>query len=228
MARDAPVATAKAIRKACETCDVKQLAVTMQGQASSYMEPLTVARDVPAVWQCDMCEYSCGNKATLQCHYTSKHKQFSNTSRCVDTSWCTVCGLLFDDSAAVADHLRSSQMCRLNLLLRGPFLSDEELAANLASRARWRQQNIKGGQVAGKRKNLCVRTFGPHQVVMNAGGEIVELSDTGHPLGGRGTPMYLPSGLLMPDPDSIAGCPASRYAPCTGKCVLCEGPLVDG
>ena len=121
--------------------------------------------------------------------------------------------------------MRSSKICRLNLLLRGPFLDDAQLAASMAERALWRKQNIKSGLAVGKRKKLCVRSFGPHQVILNAGGEIVQSSLKGHPLGGRGRPMYLPSGLLRPDPVEVTGCPASRLAPCSGKCVLCFGHI---
>ena len=205
------------------------MAIVMQSNDASYREPIQnrVGTDLPSTWTCTECDYSCGNKTTLQCHMTAAHGMVSCISRCVDTVWCTVCGLLFDSEAGVMEHAGKTKLCRHNLLFRGPHLDDEGHSASLARRAEARRNNIRRGVSHGKVQNLCVRTFGPHQIILDEHGEEVVASKRGHPLGPN-KPLHLPSGLLCPDLDDVPGCQASRYSSCTGACLLCEGSFDDG
>ena len=224
MARDSPVSTAKAIRKACDQADVRQMAVVLQSNDAAYIEPVRPSSvvDLPSAWTFVECDYSCGTKTALKCHMTTAHGQYSEVGKCIDTCWCTVCGLLFDDEALVAEHVGKSKVCRLNLLLRGPHLDEAAHAATLARRSEFRRRNKRGGLSQGKVTNLCVRTFGPHQLIVDANGERLLTSKRGHPLGDN-KPLYLPSGLLRPDLDAVVGCEATRYRPCSAACLMCKG-----
>ena len=162
----------------------------------------------------------------MKCHMTTAHGQYSAVGKCIDTSWCTVCGLLLDDEALVAEHVGKSKVCRLNLLRRGPHLDEGAHAAALARRSEFRRRNLKGSVSQGKVTNLCVCTFGPHQLIVDENGERLLPSKKGHPLGPN-RPLYLPSGLLCPYLDAVNGCQASRYRSCTEACLMCKGLFAD-
>ena len=161
-------------------------------------------------------------ETALNCDSTTAHGEYSEVGKCIDTRWCSVCGLLFDGEALVAEHAGKSDLCRLNLFLRGAFLDESSHDAALSRRTFFRRTNLNKGVSQGKVAKLCVRTFGPHQCVFNEQGGVVVPSKKGHPLGPN-RPLHLPSGLLCPYLDAVPGCQASRYRTCTDACLICRG-----
>ena len=137
MARGSPVPTAKAIKQACGQAEVRQMAMILQSNDEAYIEPVVPhsVGDIPSTWTCTECDHSCGTRTALKCHMTTAHGVYSDVGKCIDTCWCTVCGLLFDHEALVAEHVGKSKVSRLNLLLRGPHLDEAAHAAALARRS---------------------------------------------------------------------------------------------
>ena len=223
LAKISPFKTAAAIKKACGTSAVINLALALQDKASGFVENLAPSPDaVQTIYTCDQCSYSCNSVHAMTCHGIVAHAQTSTVSRCIDTAWCSICGLLFDSPVGVRNHVWHSDICRLNLLWRGPFLQGDSHLEALAVRAAVIKKNNKAG--VGKEKNvhLCVRTFGPHQPILDGSGEIVLPSRRGHPLGNNKA-LHLPSNLTEVDNYVEVGCPAARYELCSPSCGLCGG-----
>ena len=136
-----------------------------------------------------------------------------------------MCGLRFGNTASVREHAgEKSELCLLNLLIRGPFLSPEQHRASLDDANTTRKENSVSGYSKHKSQRLCVRTFGPHFPVYDRHGEMVKTSKKGHPLG-PSRALHLPAHLLEIDEFRVADglCTASRYAECTERCMLCKG-----
>ena len=183
---------------------------------------MTAPAIVQTVFTCDKCSYTCHSKHAITCHAITAHAQVSTVSRCIDAPWCSVCGLLFDSTVGVRNHIWHSDICRHNLLWRGPFLQGDNHIAALDERASIVRQNVKSGVSKEKVKHLCVRTFGPHQPILDRFGEIIRPSKKGHPLGDN-RPLHFPSNLTEVDNYVEEGCPATRYARCSARCGLCGG-----
>ena len=67
--------------------------------------------DLPSSWSCEMCTYTCASKRALTCHYTTAHAKKSAISQFVNSEWCSICGLVFDNFANVMTHVNSSTIC---------------------------------------------------------------------------------------------------------------------
>ena len=104
---------------------------------------------------------------------TAAHGSKSEVSRCIDACWCTVCGLFFDNEAVVSEHVHGHAICRLNMLLRGPHVHGDAHKEALSRRAAIRRKNKHSGIPQGKITNLCVRSFGPHKIIIGTDGERV-------------------------------------------------------
>ena len=100
------------------------------------------------------------------------------------------------------------------------------LEASLDEDATFKTDNGKAGKTTMKKAGCCVRTFGPHRVILNEAGHVVQPSKRGHPLG-NGRPLFLPYNLLEHVPVVDVRCEAARYRACTAKCGLCGG-MSDG
>ena len=102
------------------------------------------------------------------------HGCTSVLSWCIDTLWCTVCGLSFGHLAAVREQAgESSELCRISLLLRGPFLTDEQHRCGLDEAQTTRKGNDRVGCSTHESDRLCVRTCGPHLPPIDRHGEEV-------------------------------------------------------
>ena len=116
-----------------------------------------------------------------------------------------------------------SEVCRLNLLLRGPFMTEIEVSEVNEEIATIRRANFALGFGKSRVKFQCTRSFGPHLHVFGMDGSITT-PRKGNPLG-KG-PRRLPRHLLTLDDDNsyscTASCPASRFSLCTGRCLLCH------
>ena len=160
----------------------------------------------------------------LRCHRTAYHGQLSSANWCIDTSTCTVCLLAFSSIATCKAHVMDkSQVCRLNLLMRGPFLSIGEVLACNVGVSGSRCTNMAQGKPRNHAKVLCTRTFGPIQVVYDVEGEPI-VPYKGNPL--RVGPLRLPHQLIKCDVQpalSEGQCPASVRKPCGVGCLLCRG-----
>ena len=212
--------------------------------------------DVQTVLRCDLCDYSCDTAKQLGMHSRITHSSRHPVNKCIDVSWCTVCGIDRHNRAGMMVHLQDrSHVCRLNLLLRGEFVSDEAAAALDDEAAASRLKNVHSGRGKHFVDKTCVRVFGPWPIVVNLAGEVIS-SLNGHPLGNSQKwykPARLDPRLLLEigcashckrfsawvrgklscrcqlctaRPAHIV-CPASLFVVCTGKCVLCGGvPLL--
>ena len=86
-----------------------------------------------------------------------------------------------------------SALCRLNLLLRGVFLSQEDADAYAVVDAETRRSNVKSGRHKHFVERRCTRIFGPFLTVIDLNGEPI-CSRDGHPLG-TGRRWYRPAQL---------------------------------
>ena len=180
--------------------------------------------DIPSVWQCDECAYVAKSFKALRCHRSTFHGVLDSTNWCIDTSTCTVCLLAFSSVAACKAHVMDkSRVCRLNLLMRGPFLSTVEVLACNVGVSSTRCTNLSAGKPRNHAKFLATRTFGPIEPVYNVAGEPF-VPYKGNPL--RVGPLRLPHRLIECDvqPALAEGqCPASVRKPCAVGCLLCRG-----
>ena len=191
MAKAKPHQTAQAVHKICMEEKAVQAAESMAlGMSDDVIVPAASADDLI---QCNLCEYK-GNARQVQCHQQRWHGTIADLTICVDTAACTVCGLLFESVAVNRRHSRESSLCLHNLLRRGPFIDDATLALSLDEDALFKTSHGKSGQVTMKRSKCCVRTFGPHRIVVNMEGADIAPSKKGHPLG-NGRPLFLPRQL---------------------------------
>ena len=101
LAMDFPHKTAAALKKAGDSPAAVNLAIAIQARNDGYIEPVAAVVDVPTIWRCNMCEYTCGSRNALSQHECVVHGCTSVISWCIDTLWCTVCGLSFEHLASV-------------------------------------------------------------------------------------------------------------------------------
>ena len=198
-------------------------------------------QDCPTVHCCDECVYTCESSKQLAAHKRIKHFHRHPVNKCIDTPWCSVCGILTHHRAGLMRHVQdSSRICQFNLLMRGECVSDEAAAALEAEAASCRLQNIHAGRGKHHVKQAAVRVYGPWQPVMSLEGALLA-SAQGHPLGNN-QKWYRPARLQVKScksfdswirgrhrckcklctvlPAAIA-CPASLYVQCTTECMIC-------
>ena len=217
MAKEAPKQTTKAVHKICfEAKAIEAAEARALGWADESVVPVSIADNVV---HCKLCDFH-GTRVQVQCHEQRVHGTISDITRCVDTSACTVCGLLFESVVICRRHSRESSICNFNLLRRGPFLTAAELAASLDDDAAIKVANCKVAKAALKTSKVCTRTFGPHQLIFNKDGVVIQPSAKGHPLG-NGRPLFLPRHLCEVSEVCLEPCEATRYKPCTDQCRLC-------
>lgn len=78
-------------------------------------------------------------------HKVKTHASTSVVCSCINTVYCPLCMLLCHTRAAVMAHmLDKSQICRVNLLLAVPWLSQEVVAALNGEATLDRNGNMKG------------------------------------------------------------------------------------
>ena len=226
MARANPRSAIACIRKAVRQEKAIQVACAM---AAPVGGDGGTGRTEALSFQCPVCTFSCSTMCGLQGHLTMSHGRINELTACIDTPWCTVCGLR---SASVNMNLHhayeGSEICRHNLLKRGPFLEGEALVAVMASTALCRSESFKAGNQRRKADKSCIRSFGPHQQIWTVcDSHVIVPSKRGHPLGSdKKRKLHLPPHLWDEIDNSLLDClpcHASLYSPCTDKCVLCRG-----
>ena len=172
------------------------------------------------------CDYTCDSYSALNCHMLNMHGFMSEASRCVNSATCSVCGLVFSGVANNREHVGvgGSKICLHNLLQRGAFVSEAEVATINEEIAAARRVNFAKGFNKSKVKFRCTRSLGPLMPAYGLDGVAIT-PHKGNPIGSG--QLRLPYHLLVLDTDnsfcSTTSCPAARFSPCTGQCVLCFG-----
>ena len=250
-----PVVALRAIRKACFAPEAVTAALADMPMVVK-MEIVQVEDEVIAVpvgdeqtvHQCTDCDYSCDSKKQLLCHSRVTHGHRHPVNRCVDTTYCLVCGLDRHTRAGILAHLQDrTPICRLNLLKRGPHVSEEAAEALALEAAAQRTGNSHGGRDKHFAERKCVRIYGPFLPVLDLNGDVIQARN-GHPLGPNrawnrparlDAPMckrFLfgdrgPLGCMCADCTAMAprarACPASLRVQCTADCALCRGMGLD-
>ena len=125
----------------------------MQEKAVRHAEALAVTGGaskggtVPAVattLQCPFLPRMCSSKQEMHGHVQGMHRAINEVTRCIGSGTCSVCGLLFE---GVAGNAYKSEISKLNLLLRGPFLDETALTDTLADAASFHKQTREPVQV---------------------------------------------------------------------------------
>ena len=89
---------------------------------------LAGAADLPSQWSRVACEYTASSRNALTLHMVTAHGARLEVGRCINSDVCSVCGLSFRSITAAKEHvLDKSKLRKLNLLVRGPWMSDEEV-----------------------------------------------------------------------------------------------------
>ena len=219
MARDFPKQTARAVMKICLEPKAVQCAEALAlGKVVDDIVTDAVADDS---YHCRFCAYH-GSARQVQCHEQRLHAAVSDLMYCADSCTCSICGLTFESVVVNRRHSRESLLCKLNLLRHGPVIEGLDLLLSLDEDASFKSANGKAGKTTMKTSGCCVRAFGPHRIIYDADGHIVQASKRGHPLG-NGRPLFLPPHLLEHVEVLELPCPAARYSACTDWCGLCGG-----
>ena len=250
-----PVIALRAIRKACSgpealTAALADMPIVARIEvAQSADGPIVVPlADEPTVLQCDECPYTCSTRKQLLYHSRVANSHRHPINKCVDTTYCPVCGIDRHTRAGILVHLHDrTPICRLNLLMRGEHVSDEAAAVLAAEAAGLRASNTAAGRDKHFAELRCVRIYGPFLPVGGLDGDIIQ-SKNGHPLGPNrvwNRPARLNSAVckkfLFWDhgslgctcaectalPPRVHQCPASLYVQCTVECALCRGRGLD-
>ena len=251
MARRNPRSCIAAIRKTCHLPRaLEQAFVQMRSLHGDvdvahivppHLSGLVV--DVPTVWDCTECAYTCNTAKQLGCHDRVSHGTRSRLNNCIDSTHCTVCNLQLYTRANVMTHLHDrSPLCRMNLLSRGECVSDAAAVVLASEAAATRLANTKAGKHKHFATRKSVRLFGPFLEVFDLDGNPI-VAKNGHPLGpGRAwnrparldvkvCNKYLCWSRSRPDcsctncasiPADVT-CPAALLVQCTDKCVICSG-----
>ena len=224
MAKRSPNQTAAALRKACSEAKAINAAEGMACGYEAAKAPTYGAAAVSSLdeLKCRYCEYSSDSRTAMQCHESRLHGHVNDVTRCIDTARCSVCALTFESIDGNMSHVYKSDVCRLNHLLRGPFLEGEALRDVLAEASEFRRSNSDGGRNPRQISKICVRAFGPHQIIMNQDGNCVVPSKKGNPLGGSNR-LHLPGHLTEFVEKFDFPCQGARYTVCTAACLLCRG-----
>ena len=252
-----PVTAARSLQKACGSPEALTYALEALpifpkvGIVMAENGPIVVEmQDAPTRLECDLCDYSCSTSKQMAMHSRIKHMSRHPVNRCIDVPWCTVCGIHRHNRAGMMVHLQDrSKICRLNLLLRGEFVTEEAAEILDAEAATSRLSNVHSGTGKHQVDKLCVRVFGPWQKVVVLEGMVI-CTPNGHPLGNSqkwywparlepkhllriGCPSYCKHftawvrgqhtcrcAQCKSVPSAIR-CPASKSVQCTEKCMVC-------
>ena len=106
IARESPRVTIAGVKKACHAMHamleaIKLLPFTPKVTAGASVADGACGGDVLAVWQWGSCQHSCGYKKQLGVHARIAHGTKPAVARCIDTTPCTVCSLLFHHMVVV-------------------------------------------------------------------------------------------------------------------------------
>ena len=175
--QQAPKAARTLIRRVCD------------GKAA---RSLTFGETSPAVCKLGQnfscpCGWSGKSKGSFMLHKQLAHGQRSPSQSYIDeTHACFCCLLKFSTRELARNHLVRSKHCFINVLLRVPPLSSEELAAiskaeNAAVRAR-----IKAGLPAHHAKAPPKRMYGPLWPLITLQGNFISPGSKAHPHGPSG------------------------------------------
>ena len=153
-------------------------------------------------------------------HYVVKHKSFSGIYACMGRTSCDVCGLQYGTISALVNHIGNSKLCKLNLLLRGPYLDKTETELVLQTVRDERSDARRLMYPVNSSKQVPYRQFGPFLPVMGLDSVYIRTTN-GHPLGGKRwkrLPRYPPAA----HEDSSCACSASLFKQCDYRCILCR------
>ena len=136
----------------------------------------------------DTCTCSCGatfgSKAALGIHRFHKHGYRSIVSNYADSSCqCRACLAQYDNLQILKEHLGTSRLCLLNLLLRVPPQSPAELEFTSKAAAAIVLKNVRAGLPKFHVANPPLRASGPLWQLIDLNGFYVDESDPSHPWG---------------------------------------------
>ena len=219
MPQSEPKSLLKAVDKACRSAFPRDAAIADHtwvpaALKDSYVEDTTE-------WRCDICGKLERSKEALLLHQRTIHEIISPMHACIDSPLCTICLVLFPTMGHSKRHvIVNSEICRYNLMLRGAFLNDVEVAVLRKTGYVQKRED----KYSSKYKQVCCRVFGPSRPVYSLEGSLVQ-PYRANPLGDIKQPQRLPSHLFLVEepPSPSVGCAASLYKACTGKCLLCRG-----
>ena len=138
-------------------------------------------RDIQQVWTCSTCGACFKAKQALAVHSYRKHCQKRVERLYLDSTHCTVCLVEFWSRERVIAHIsEKSHVCRHNLVLRGPVLTQDQ--ADELDREELQEQ-IRANRSCGLRRSHahkpCVRLQGPLPNVI----PLCDVAGEHHPLG---------------------------------------------
>jgi hypothetical protein len=118
---------------------------------------------------CPICRVSSKSLQAHSVHLARKHGIKSSLRRYVDSPVCRICMVNFTSRERCLNHVRyRSKVCKINVLLRGPCISQEE-ATNLDEQELEDNRKLYAG---GKRRHFvrtpCFRVEGPLLPVLNS------------------------------------------------------------
>ena len=138
-------------------------------------------RDAQHAWKCEACQANFKSKQGLASHNFQSHG-LRRVERCyVDTTHCPICLLEFWTRERLIVHVsEKSTLCKHNLMLRGPVLTESEaMELDRAELGRIRE-NCKQGLRRTHARKPCVRIEGPLPHVLTFDDET---ACSRHPLG---------------------------------------------
>ena len=175
--RASPKAARTLIRKICD---------------SDGARSLTLGEVKPAVRRLELCfSCPCGwTGKSVQAFWQHKrlaHGEHSPAQHYIDsTNTCLCCNLAFSSRELVRNHLVRSQFCFLNVLLRVPPLSMEELTAAKEHENALIRSRIRSGLPAHHAKDPPRRKLGPLWPLITLQGESIDIFNKRHPHGPSG------------------------------------------
>ena len=112
-------------------------------------------------YSCPLCQYSCATHQMLSVHSYSQHKIGCNMRNYVDSVCCPICLRHFHTRENILNHCKKSRLCHINLLARGPTLTDDE-AVILDSAERERNRMLyRAARRRHARDHPVIQAYGP-------------------------------------------------------------------
>ena len=121
-----------------------------------------VVEDTSTCLRCDFCDYTCDDSKQIATHSRINHSERHPVNRCINTHWCSVCGIFRHHRAGLLVHCQDcSRICGLSRLLSSEFIGDEEASLLEIEAAANRLQHVKAGRGQHYVEKTAVRDFGP-------------------------------------------------------------------